>query len=112
MPQAVSSLPRDEMLEAALKTKLAKHIIDKTKPEWCTKFKNVSGKEWEIPHALEGEVLLSIDKDKEGRVKGVITITIERLAKLVNYWKAGNPISDGWRAKLDEWLAEGIDILA
>jgi len=103
---------KQEGIELSIKAKLAKHIIDKSKPEWCAKMKNVLGQEWEIPRTLDGEVLLRIDKDEKGRVKGVITITIERLAKLVNHWKAGNPIPAEWREKLDEWLAEGIDILA
>jgi len=106
----VGSLPLDEAILGEVRMKLGEKIIDKRKAEWKAKMPNVDGQEVEIPGSLDGEVMLEVDKDPDGRVRGWITISTEDLARLVGFWRAGNPVDPTWRKKLDEWKAEGIDL--
>jgi len=87
-----------------LRSKLSKHVIDKSKPEWCAKMKNVDDEEVEIPPTLDGQVLLEIDEDEKGKVRGFITIAVEDLAK---QWDIVLT-SPAWKKYVDKWKAEGL----
>jgi len=80
-----------------LKEKLSKYIIDKSKPEWKIRFLNVSGQEVEIPDAFNGEILLETVIGKDGRCRGWITISPEKLEEMFKeaieeHKKTGKPL--------------------
>ena len=62
--------------------KLKKYLIDKSKPEWRYKRRNISGREVEIPDSLNGEILLEEVIDEKGRCRGWITVHPDALEEL------------------------------
>ncbi|MEM4977246.1 MAG: hypothetical protein QXT64_07980 [Desulfurococcaceae archaeon] len=66
-----------------VKAKLAKYIVDKSKPEWRVKRLCWDGVKREIPDGLNGEVLLEVHEE-DGKVKGYITVTLENLVNILN----------------------------
>jgi len=105
----VDELPTDPAIEEELRTALAAKIVDKSLAKWRVKMRNIDGEEVEVPDSLNGEIFLETD-EVDGKVRGWITISVEDLARLVKWWRAGNPVDPTWRKKLDEWKAEGIDL--
>ena len=65
-----------------LAKKLAKYCINKSKEEWKRKWRNVDGKEVEIPDSLNGEILLETVIDENGRCRGWITVHPEILEQV------------------------------
>lgn len=70
-----------EKAKNAVKTLLSTKIIDKKLTEWKNKKINPSGKEVEVPHSLDGEILLEEDI-RDGILYGWTTITVDRFAKM------------------------------
>jgi hypothetical protein len=122
-------------LKMSIKEKLKEHIIDKKVAKWNIKMVNVDGEEVEVPHTLEGEILLDTDIDETGRVKGWITIPVEGIESIMNRRDnpmlrndelADNPKFNGRNMRnlspsefeeltghkkwLDKWRKEGIEI--
>ena len=98
-----------------LKERLAKYIIDKTKPQWKVKKKNINNQLVEIPNHLDGEVLLEEHTDEQGRVKGWITVSLDALAKIITDIKDSTKSditeeSTGYKKYFDKWRKEGIKI--
>lgn len=93
-----------------LKAKLAKYVINRAKYP-------------HVPASLDGEILLEEDRDKEGNLKGVITISAKALAnvlamrddpakrpeRLKGKTKDEFERVTGHKKYLDKWKAEGID---
>lgn len=103
------------MTKKQLKQKLAKHIIDKTKPQWRQKKKNIDNQEVEIPNHLHNEVLLEEHLDEHGRVKGWVTVSLDALHKIIQDIKDSSKPditeeSTGYKKYLEKWRKEGIDI--
>ena len=67
-----------------LREKLKEHIIDKKASKWNVKMLNVDDEETEIPHSLEGEILVDIVTDESGRVLMWGTISVEDMEKALN----------------------------
>jgi hypothetical protein len=122
------------MSVADLKVKLAKYIIDKSKPEWRVKKLCWDGVEREIPDGLTGEIFLE-EHVEDGRVKGWITVSVENLANVlamcdnpllrpdvtVDFGKfKGRKLRDltkdefeehtGYKKYFSKWRAEGITV--
>jgi hypothetical protein len=117
-----------------LKAKLARYIVDKSKPEWKVKRQCWDGIEREIPDSLNGEILLE-EHVEDGKVKGWITVSPEALANILNMrdnpslrpnititegrYRGRNQQTltkdefeyyTGYKKYLDKWRMEGIDI--
>jgi hypothetical protein len=116
-----------------LRVKLEKYVIDKSKPEWRVKKLCWDNVEREIPHSLNGEVLLE-EHVEDGKVKGWITTTIENLAKIIDMRDNPSKRPDeevsfrgarrrlgelskyefeeylGYRKYFDKWRNEGVNI--
>jgi hypothetical protein len=93
-----------------VKVKLAKHYVDKSKPEWNVKKLCWDMVERSIPEGLNGEILIA-EHVEDGKVKGWITVQPDVLADLITKFKAKtfDPAAMGWREILDKWKAEGVD---
>jgi len=103
------------MTKTELKQKLSKYVIDKTKAKWKARKKSIDGRQTEIPYHLSGEILLEEVTDDQGRLKGWITVSIDRLAQILNdIADASKPEvteeSTGYKKYLKQWRKEGIEI--
>lgn len=91
----------------ALRTKLASKIIDVEKPEFAD-IKSSSGKPLS---SLNGEILIRRHIGEDGKLKGVISVQVEALAARLPDIKTDPDNTEGWERNLNDWGAEGIDIL-
>jgi len=89
-----------------VKQKLASKIIDTRKREFAD-LKSDRGKKMS---SLNGAILLERDV-KGGILKGVVSIDIDDLAAMLPDLKKDTKNKAGWKKYLDQWKAEGIDIL-
>jgi len=99
--------------ERDLVTKLAKYIISREAYP-------------EIPPSLDGEILLEEDRTEDGRLRGVISVSVEAFLDLPDVANPGKKRRDrprftyeemvacdpedtqGYKKYLDKWRAEGL----
>jgi len=100
-------------LSEELKQKLVKYIIDPSKPEYQVKKPTKGGRFTEIPTSLKGELLLEEEVDEAGRLRGWITIPVEKLAAHIDSIKRGERSLEeiGLKKYVEQWRREGIEVI-
>ena len=90
-----------------VKQKLASRIIDTSKPE----FADLISDKGQPMASLNGAIILERDLREDGSLKGVVSIDVDDLAAMLPDLKKDTEDKMGWKKYLDQWKAEGIDIL-
>jgi len=90
-----------------IRTKLASKVIDVGKPE----FADLKSDRGELLSGLNGEILIRKHIGDDGKLKGVISVAVEALASRLPDIKVNPDNTLGWKKNVNDWKAEGIDIL-